>query len=471
VERQPINDSDFKPRTRSPILSGMKSKHMRWLLPASCLAAVLALFMSMPNSSQATRTPPAAARDAIANSQDPATTLTMPLPLPDKAAQPGDDAVATGAPAFDDGGRWQTITIRRGDNLSDIFSRSGASAADLQSVMHAGADAKQLRSLYPGDTLRLELDGNGNLLALDYEMDRTHSLKVTKDNDGFHVKAVERRTETRIAHAGAVVDSSLYLAGKDAGLPDRLIMELADIFGWDIDFALDIRSGDSFTVLYEQQYLNGEKVDDGDIIAAEFVNQGTAYRAVRYTAPDGRVDYYSPDGKSMRKAFLRTPVEFTRISSYFNLHRRHPILNRIRAHKGVDYAAPTGTPVRATGDGKVIWRGRKGGYGNVIMLQHGPKYQTVYAHLSRYARSVHAGGYVKQGQVIGYVGMTGLATGPHLHYEFHVNGVYRNPLTVKLPEAAPIAARYKADFMTRSRPLLAQLDILDKTVVVLNEEN
>ena len=451
----------------------MKSKHIRWLLPVFCLLTAMVLFVFMPNSSQATRSPPAPAHTTPSSAgDDTAATITLPLALPQKpatAAQPAATAPLSTPPATSD--RQNSVTVRRGDNLSDIFSHNGISARDLQLVMSASDAAGQLRHLHPGDTIRFEQDGQGTLLSLAYEIDRTHTLKLTRTGDGFTSHLLEQTPENRIAHASGVVDSSLYLAAKDAGLPDNLIMELANIFGWDIDFALDIRSGDSFTVLYEQQYLNGEKIADGDIIAAEFTNQGKTYRAVRFETSTGDTDYYTPNGKSMRKAFLRTPVEFTRISSRFNLHRRHPILNRIRAHKGVDYAAPTGTPVRATGDGKVIWRARKGGYGNVIMLQHGRKYQTVYAHLSRFAHSVHVGGHVRQGQIIGYVGMTGLATGPHLHYEFHVNGVYRNPLTVKLPEAAPIAARYKADFTAKTQPLLAQLNILDKTTVVLNEDN
>ncbi len=452
----------------------MKSKHIRWLVPALCLLSAVLLFIIMPNSSQATRSPPAPVGTAPSSARDDtAATITLPLALPQKpaaATQPAAAAPLSAPSAPSD--RQISVTVRRGDNLSDIFSHNGISARDLQLVMSAGGDAaRQLRRLYPGDTIKFEQNDQGDLLSLVYDIDRTHTLKFSKSGDGFTSHLLEQTPESRIAHASGVVDSSLYLAAKDAGLPDNLIMELANIFGWDIDFALDIRSGDAFTVLYEQQYLNGEKIADGDIIAAEFTNQGKTYRAVRYETSAGNSDYYTPDGKSMRKAFLRTPVAFTRISSRFNLHRRHPILNRIRAHKGVDYAAPTGTPVRATGDGKVIWRARKGGYGNVIMLQHGRKYQTVYAHLSRFAHSVHVGGHVHQGQIIGYVGMTGLATGPHLHYEFHVNGVYRNPLTVKLPEAAPIAARYKADFTAKTRPLLAQLSILGKTTVVLNEDN
>jgi murein DD-endopeptidase MepM/ murein hydrolase activator NlpD len=204
---------------------------------------------------------------------------------------------------------------------------------------------------------------------------------------------------------------------------------------------------------------------DGDIIAAEFVNQGRSYKALRYKDPKGDVDYYAPDGKRLRKKFLRTPVNFTRISSGFSLHRKHPILNVIRAHKGVDYAAPTGTPIRAAGDGKVVFKGRKGGYGKVIILRHGAIYSTVYGHMSRYARGLSVGKRVRQGQIIGYVGMTGLATGPHLHYEFRVHGVHRNPLTVKLPAAAPLPARYHADFQAHTEEALARLRLLSRIQV------
>ena len=244
-------------------------------------------------------------------------------------------------------------------------------------------------------------------------------------------------------------------------------MELAGIFGWDIDFALDIRQGDSFAVIYEEVFLDGEKVRDGDIIAATFSNRGESYQAIRYTDASNHTDYYSPDGHSMRKAFLRTPVEFSRISSRFSLGRKHPILNTIRAHKGVDYAAPRGTPIKATGDGKVIYRGVKGGYGNVVIIQHGSSYSTLYGHMSRFARGVHSGSHVKQGQIIGYVGSSGLATGPHLHYEFRINGVHRNPLTVKLPDAQPLPKQYMADFQMHANQLVASLDLLSKTNVAL----
>ena len=234
-------------------------------------------------------------------------------------------------------------------------------------------------------------------------------------------------------------------------------MNLAGIFAWDIDFVLDIRQGDQFSVIFEEFWRDGARVAEGEILAAEFVNQGERYRALRYEVPDGRVDYFTPDGRSVRKAFVRAPLAFSRISSNFNPRRRHPKLNTIRAHKGVDYAAPTGTPVKAAGDGKIIFRGRKGGYGNTVIVQHGGNITTLYAHLSRFSKRRN-GSRVGQGQVIGYVGATGLATGPHLHYEYRRHGVHLNPRTVKLPDAEPLAADLRADFDAHARSLLQQLD-------------
>ena len=246
-------------------------------------------------------------------------------------------------------------------------------------------------------------------------------------------------------------------------------MELAGIFGWDVDFALDIRKGDNFTVVYEEMYRNGEKIKDGNILTAEFINHGKTYQAVRYTNPENnRTEYFTPDGKSMRKTFLRSPVNFARISSGFTTSRYHPVLHKFRSHKGVDYAAKRGTAIRASGDGKIVHRGRKGGYGRTIIIQHGSKYSTLYAHLNSYKSKLRVGSKVKQGQTIGYLGSSGLATGPHLHYEFRVNGVHRNPLTVKLPTAKPVPKRYLADFELKTTPMLAQLELFTRTQVALN---
>lgn len=478
MQKYNIFGRDYKQHTQQPIITGMGTKHMHWLIPTLGVLTSIGLFIVMPTSSEATRSPLPQAH-APASAADATGKLTLPLNLPehrDSGESPqhgGDDAAATRADPWEDieQANWETVTVRPGDNLAAIFSRLGLSARTLHDIVALGDETKRLKRLYPGDTVKISQDSSGRLQDLLYEIDVAHTLKVSRNgSDTFTAEMIQRALESRSAHARGVIESSFYLAGKEAGLSDKLIMELAGIFGWDIDFVLDIRAGDSFTVLYEQNYLDGEKVDDGPILVAEFVNQGRTFRAVRYETANNHINYYAPDGKSMRKAFLRSPVEFTRISSRFNPGRRHPILNRIRAHKGVDYAAPRGTPVRATGDGKVVFRGRNGGYGNVIKLQHGQRYHTVYAHLSGYARAARRNRHVRQGQIIGYVGSTGLATGPHLHYEFRVNGVHRNPLTVDLPDASPIAAKYKSDFFATTRPLIAQLETLKNTTVVLNQE-
>jgi murein DD-endopeptidase MepM/ murein hydrolase activator NlpD len=327
----------------------------------------------------------------------------------------------------------------------------------LHQVLHTDEETTALKHLMPGQQLHFHIDDQG-LEKLKFEKNLVTTLLVQRDQDGFNSELVTTPLTTRVIQASATINDSLFMAGQEAGMSDNLIMQMVAIYGWDIDFVQDIRSGDHFKLIYQEQYKNGVKVKDGPILAAEFVNRGKAYRAVRYTSPDGRTDYYTENGASMRKAFLRTPLNFTRISSGFSLHRRHPILNTIRAHKGVDYAAPTGTPIKATGDGVVAFLGRKGGYGRVIVLKHGGRYSTLYGHMSAYARHLRTGDRVKQGQVIGYVGMSGLATGPHLHYEFRVNGVHRNPLTVKLPKAQSIPKQYLADFKLKTTTLLAELD-------------
>ena len=353
--------------------------------------------------------------------------------------------------------QWKNIKVAKGDNLSLIFDRIGIAPAVLHQVLASGVQASSLKRLMPQQELRL-LMSDDNLVALNYDLDLTRTLHIEKDNEGFTSRIDTTPLTTVVKNATAVIDSSLFLAGQDAGLTDNLIMQLVAIYGWDIDFVLDIRAGDQFKVIYQEQYKNGKKVSDGPILAAEFINQGNTFYAVRYVNNHGDADYFSETGASMRKAFLRTPLKFTRISSGFNLRRKHPILNTIRAHKGVDYAAPTGTPVKATGNGTVVYLGRKGGYGRVIVLKHGGTYSTLYGHLSAYARNLSTGNKVKQGQIIGYVGMSGLATGPHLHYEFRVNGVHRNPLTVKLPKADSIPDTEMADFKAKTGSLLAQLD-------------
>jgi len=354
--------------------------------------------------------------------------------------------------------------VKSGDNLARLFKRAKIKPQQLDELMNSGEAVKTLTKIFPKDIIRVLSDDEGTLQALRYDIDHKSYLMVERESGALVATTYNHQLETRSTHASGVIDSSLFLAAQDAGISQNIIMELANIFGWDIDFALDIRKGDTFTLLYEEIYRNGEKISDGDILAAEFINDGNTYRAVRYTNPQNNVsEYYTPDGKSMRKAFLRTPVNFARISSRFTVKRYHPVLHKVRSHKGVDYAAKSGTPIYAAGDGKVIFKGKKGGYGKVMIVQHGSKYTTLYAHLKTYNRKLRIGSKVKQGQTIAYVGKTGLATGPHLHYEFRVNGVHRNPLTVKLPASKPVPKRYMADFELSTIPVFAQLDLLARS--------
>ena len=355
---------------------------------------------------------------------------------------------------------WHVVTVKSGDSLAGIFSRLGIPPRQLHDLLEQGGAATNLKRIYPGQTLRLMTSDDEGLVRLSYQIDKLSSLEIIRDGKDFDISTTHLTPERRQVNASGVIDSSLFVAAQKAGLSDNLTMELAGIFAWDVDFALDIRKGDKFTVLYEEQYLDGENIGHGDILAAEFVNHGKRYSAIRYTDASGKTDYYSLDGKSMRKTFLRTPVEFSRISSRFSLGRKHPILNRIRAHKGVDYAASRGTPIKATGKGKIVHRGKKGGYGNTIVIQHGSKYSTLYAHMSKYRGGLKTGSRVKQGQTIGYIGSSGLATGPHLHYEFRVNGVHRDPLKVKLPGADPLNKKYMDDFNAQAESLIARMGLV-----------
>ena len=361
----------------------------------------------------------------------------------------------------------ESITIKRGDSLSAIFNKRGFSR-ELHSIMQLGKQVKELKSVHPNQVIHIHTGGN-ELTAVELETSINRTLKIIKQGDKYLVDEVVRDFEIRTEVASSTITNSLFLAGQRADMSDSLIMELANIFGWDIDFALDIRTGDHFSVIYEELYLDGKKIKDGAIIAAEFVNAGDSFRAIRYTDSKGNTDYYSQDGRSMRKPFLRTPVDFARVSSGFNLKRKHPILNKIRAHKGVDYAASTGTPIKASGDGKIIHRGTKGGYGRTIIIKHGTRYSTLYAHMHKYARNTQTGKRVKQGQIIGYVGRSGLATGPHLHYEFRINGVHRNPLTVKLPDAKPLPKEELIRFVNSSTKIIAQLDTFSSTMLAQSD--
>ncbi|PHS69765.1 MAG: peptidase M23 [Methylophaga sp.] len=367
---------------------------------------------------------------------------------------------------------WKEISVKSGDNLSLIFSRVGLSASDVYHVAQLGKEIKPLLNLKPGQIIRFGIDNESSdkkiLKQLDIQLSAIKKLSITATDNGFVANTTTRDLEKRQSHASGTIESSLFEAGLQSGLSDKLVMELAYIFGWDIDFSLDLRQDDSFSLIFDEDYLDGDKISDGVILAAEFTNQGKTYRAIRYTDTNELSGYYAPNGDSMRKTFSRSPVHFSRISSKFNPNRKHPVLKTSRPHRGVDYAAARGTPITATGDGKVDFVGRKGGYGRTIVLSHGGKYTTLYAHMSSYRKGIKRGKRVKQGDTIGYIGSSGLATGPHLHYEFRVNGVHRNPLTVALPKAEPLPKKYLADFSKKAQPFLASLDALRNTSLALN---
>ena len=359
---------------------------------------------------------------------------------------------------------WRTERMQRGDTVVSLLQRLNVADAAASEYLRTSSEAAAFRKLSAGTEIQAETSATGALLSLRYlSTDATQNVIERQDGE-FVLKQQPAQLEKRLFVRTGEIRSSLYAATDAADVPDGTANQLVEIFSGDIDFHHDLQRGDKFTVIYEMTYSNGALVDSGRIQAAEFINRGQSYRAVYFSADAKRGDYYSPEGKSLRKAFLRSPIAFSRVSSGFSGSRFHPVLNTWRAHKGVDFAAPTGTPVKVTADGIVDFAGRKGGYGNVIMVKHsGNRYTTVYGHLSRYAKGLRRGQRVSQGDVIGYVGMTGVASGPHLHYEFRIGDQQRDPLRVALPTAKPLSAAHRAEFQAASAKLTAQLEQLRDT--------
>ncbi len=357
------------------------------------------------------------------------------------------------------------LTIGRGDTLDALFRQNGLDLGHLAAISRLDEARKRFRRLRPGDEFQVIHD-HGSLISMYSALTLTSALSIERDQSGFSAEIVERPIEIRKRLAYGIIETSLFESAAAAGLSDKVTMNVAGIFAWDVDFVLDIRIGDNFYVQYEEIWQDDEFVMDGEIIAAEFNNDGRTYQAIRFIDDHGRSDYFTPDGHSVRKAFIRAPVDFARVSSNFNPRRRHPILNRIRAHRGVDYAAPRGTSIKAAGDGKVIFRGTKSGYGNTIIVQHGGNITTLYAHMSKFAAQARIGARVRQGQTIGYVGATGLTTASHLHYEYRINGVHRNPRTVELPKAGSIDSRYLQKFLTAAEPIMLELEEFKRTRMV-----
>lgn len=379
-------------------------------------------------------------------------TVVETLALPE--AQPTDSGT------FD---FWREERIGRGETLPSLLQRLGVDTEDRQALIAATRQSKSIAGLIPGRSVLARVSSSGRLLLMRYLASDTTLVSVNRNNGSFQISQQTIQTDMRPVMRSGSVQGSLFGATDAADVPDRIASEMAEAFSGDIDFHKDLRRGDHFSVVYEAFYFDGQLVKTGRLLAAEFVNQDKAYRAVYFKDAQGHDGYYNADGQSMKRAFLKSPMPFNRISSGFSLARLHPVLQIMRSHKGIDYAAPTGTPVRAIADSIVSFVGKQGGYGNLVVLNHQSPYSTAYGHLSAYGKGIKRGSKIRQGQVIGYVGATGLATGPHLHYEFRVNGEQRNPLAMKLPTTYPLDSRTKAQFVAYSQPLAARLNLLRNT--------
>jgi murein DD-endopeptidase MepM/ murein hydrolase activator NlpD len=418
------------------------------------LCLVASAWLSIVGPSTSGIAEPAAPAPPAANAPE-----VTPSPAQPATAAPGaaGEFVAAASAAIQPLESAVEVMVRRNDTLDSIFRRLQLSIQDLAAVRSLPGIRQSLDFMKPGDVVKLT-SLNGELTSLTRRISDTDTLTVRRDPGGeFAANIVKNSLELRVAPLHGQITSSLFKTVNDLGASDQVALQLAEVFRYDIDFAQELQPGDSFTMVLEKVWRDGQFLRDGEIVAAEFVNNGHVYRAVRYILPDGRREYYTPQGKSIRKAFLLAPVQFSRISSGFGM-RWHPVLDRMRAHRGIDYAAPVGTPVRAAGAGRVAFRGTQGGYGNVVMVSHPGGVETVYGHLSHFAPSLFVGKRVQQGELVGYVGMTGLATGPHLHYEYRVGGVHRNPASIKTLPAEPIAPALRADFDAKTAALLASLD-------------
>ncbi|CUS48258.1 MAG: M23 family peptidase [Idiomarinaceae bacterium HL-53] len=357
---------------------------------------------------------------------------------------------------------WVEYEVRSGDSLAVIFNRLGFSAQQLYQITQIEHESA-LRRIHPGNKIQFAKQGDNEILELHFALDEKDTIVIRRNDEGLYESTQESKiVESRIEFAQATITSNFWNAGVEAGLTQNQIMNLADLFGWDVDFALDIRTGDRFSVLFEQNYVDGHFIGNGRIVAAEFINQNETFRAVLHE----NGNYYTPEGKNMRKSFLRAPVHFTRVSSSFNPRRMHPVTGRVSPHNGIDYAAATGTPVMSAGDGRVLESGYNNLNGHYIFVQHGERYVTKYLHLSR--RHVSRGERVRQGQVIGRVGATGRVTGAHLHYEFLVDGVHRNPRTVTLPQAESLPSDMLPAFTSHAQQQMASLENRKRVFLALN---
>ena len=438
---------------RSLLASPLSWRRRHVVLAGAIVAVLIAGGTTIPTWALAMRDSDQASR----------TTLVLPLPAlsPEDATLSAALDAANADPLLNDPS-WRVVAVESGQTLGDIFQAQGLNATDLARLLEAPGNASSLSKIHPGDEFAFLHKDDGSLRAVRFDRDDHTRVIASFDASGIKQTEIERNLERRTQVAHGVIDSSLFGAGEESGMSDAMVLKLANAFGYDIDFAQDLRQGDSFTVIYDNLYREGERLRDGDIIAATFVNKGKRYSAFRFTNSAGETSYYSGEGRPLKKTFLRTPLDFSRITSYFSVARLHPILGLMRAHKGVDYAAPMGTPIRAAGDGKIAFRGWQSGYGNVVIVQHNAHTTTLYGHMSRLG-GYQVGQHVAQGATIGYVGMTGLATGPHLHYEFRVDGQHRNPLTVTTLPPEPLPGVELARFRSQTQPMRARLNKLEAT--------
>ena len=449
------NNQNFDSKSKLSILtqnllSNLRKIKLRWLLLILLLPlfVVLAAFGNASSDSQANSNNHVAVKTVVEE-------VTLPLPV----------TVINHDEIF-----WQLDVVKPDDTLYTLFKRMNIRDEDAIKFLMLAPEAHALnRELVPAHRLEIKTNLDGKLLHLEYEINNETILVAGLTPQGYQIVTEKLVLQNQHVLKSAVIINSLFGATDDAGIPDQIALQIADIFSGQIDFQGDLRPGDHFNVIYEAFYNAGELMKVGNVLAVEFVNNGKKYQAVHFGDAEGKFAYYTPDGKSLHKSFLRSPVEFTRVSSTFSTGRFHPILHRMRAHQGVDFAAPTGTRVKASGDGVVDFVGRKGGYGNVIVLKHQGGISTVYGHLSAFSAGLHKGQQVLQNDIIGYVGMTGLATGPHLHYEFLIAGTHHDPLTVALPMSIPIDAKYQQAFDAMSLDYMAKIEMLNRSQVAAKD--
>ncbi len=363
---------------------------------------------------------------------------------------------------------WIEAKIRKGDTLSHLFRRHGLASKEAYLIVQL-EEAKRLEKIRPGETIRLKKNREGKLGLLQYSISLFSLLHVQADQGAYQAYVETRVPVIRINNAKAIIYDSLLGAASDANLSYDIIFKVIHLFGWQIDFTQDLRVGDQFLIIYEELYLDEEKIGEGEIVAAELIVSGKSFQAIRFSDEKGFSRYFTPDGSNVSGTFLRSPLKFGHITSSFSHNRLHPIKKVWRAHKGVDYGAPTGTPVMATGDGMIAIARWNSGYGKTVIIRHGGVYDTLYAHLSGYGKIISPGKRVNQGDIIGYVGSTGLATGSHLHYEFRINGVHHNPATVEIPKSTSIEEKYRDGFLKLAKYWIAELEYLNRIPLARSE--